>query len=139
MRKASSRSSAWRGAKAALGERRLQRLGFRIGGPAAGQRRVEPVEHRELLVRRELRMVGDVVGGAHEAIEGEDRPAMLRLDQPRGDGKILVAVALAGAGFGRGDHQPAVPPAEAAAWKRPFHAPPRPRQCWIADSSVKAV
>src|SRR5712691_7423419 len=28
---------------------------------------------------------------------------------------------------------------QAAAWKRPFHSPPRPRQKWIAEATVAAV
>jgi hypothetical protein len=40
-------------------------------------------------------VVGDVVGDAHELIERQDDAAMARIDQPRGDGKVLVAMAFA--------------------------------------------
>jgi hopene-associated glycosyltransferase HpnB len=58
------------------------------------------------LVRRELlpgigrRVIGDIVGRAREAIEGEDRRAQLGAHQPRGHRKILVPVPLAGGEVG---------------------------------------
>jgi hypothetical protein len=62
---------------------------------AAEQARLERLEVRELVVGRKSRMVGDVVGGAHEVVEGENRSAVLRPDQERGHRKVLVAVPLA--------------------------------------------
>ena len=92
MRKAVSRSWAWRGDSAA------RRKAARSATPSASlvvlaeQRALQPVEQRELLVRRKRRVVGDVVGGAHEIVEGQNDAAMARMDQPRRDGKILVAM-----------------------------------------------
>ena len=63
-------------------------------------------------------MVGDIVGGAHEAIEGEDRTAPLLAEQPRGDGKILVPGAFAGKGLTHRRH--ARPVSRIGAWIRPF-------------------
>src|SRR5262245_29757040 len=40
-------------------------------------------------------MIGDVVGGADEIVEGKDQRAVPRMDDPRGDRKILVTVRLA--------------------------------------------
>ena len=91
----SSRSCAWRGGSAALGERARSRTASGIVVAAAEQVRFQPVEQRELLVGRERRMIGDVVGDAHEFVEGQDDAAMARVDEPRRDRKVLVAVALA--------------------------------------------
>jgi hypothetical protein len=44
-------------------------------------------------------VVGDVVGAAHELIEGEDQRAVARLDEPRRYRKIFVAVGLVGPKF----------------------------------------
>ena len=63
-------------------------------------------------------MIGDVVGGAHEAIEREDRTAPLLAQKPRGDGKILVPMALAGKGLAHRRH--ARPVSRIGAWIRPF-------------------
>lgn len=55
---------------------------------------IERVQEIELFLRAERGMIGDVVGGANEIIEGEDRRAMTRRDQKGGDGKIFVAMGL---------------------------------------------
>jgi hypothetical protein len=89
----------------ALGERAAQRGGFRIVGTLAGQRVGEAVEERDLLLRRQAGIVGDVVAGPDEVVEVEDRAAVARMDQVRGDRKILVAVPLAGARLGGGGHR----------------------------------
>ncbi len=84
----------------ALVELRPQRDADRIVVAAAEQGRLQPVEQRELLRRRQRGMVGDVVGGAHEIVEREDRRAVARMDEPRGHRKILVPMALARSRFG---------------------------------------
>src|SRR5262245_45769974 len=80
-------------------------------------------------------MIGDVVGGAHEFIEGENGRAMARMDEPRGHGKILVPMALARSRFGGIDHHPSA----TLACTRPFHLPPCPRIYCRAESIVKSV
>jgi hypothetical protein len=50
-------------------------------------------------------MIGDVVGGPDEIVEGENQRPVTRMDDPRRDRKILVAVGLAGSQFARGGHQ----------------------------------
>ena len=40
-------------------------------------------------------MVRDVVGGAHELVEGQDGAAVTRRNEMRRDREILVAMALA--------------------------------------------
>ena len=71
----------------------------RLGVAAPGQR---VGEHRRaassFVSGVSSRMVGDVVGGADEAIEGQDRPRRCAREQPRGDREVLVPVALAGRG-----------------------------------------
>jgi len=86
----------------------------------------------KLLVRIGGRMIRDIIGGSRKAVEGHDRAAMLRLKQDRSDGKILVAMPLAG---GEIDHVRAHRPTAACA--RPFHMPPRPRPCCQADRIVQ--
>jgi hypothetical protein len=41
-------------------------------------------------------MIGDVVGGADEIVEGQDRLAVARRNEKGGDREILIPVALAG-------------------------------------------
>ena len=60
--------------------------------------------------------------------------AMARVDEDGRDGKILVRVALAGTQRGGG-----LAHARVIAWARPFHIPPRPRQCCNAESKVNQV
>ena len=95
-----------------------QGLGLRVGRPASAERVVETIEQRELLVGRQIGMVGDVVGRSRETIVGEDRRAPLLAQEPGGDGKILVAAGLAGKSLCRRRHDR--PPSLAGAWKRPF-------------------
>ena len=64
-------------AQAALGKLKPQRLGLVGRRSTSGQRIVEIVEKLKLRLRRQGRVIGDIVGGAHEAIEGEDRTAPL--------------------------------------------------------------
>ena len=63
---------------------------------AAEQARFQAVEVAKLLGLAKARMVGDVVGDAHELVEGQDGAAVPRLDQPRGHREILIPRALAG-------------------------------------------
>ncbi len=72
-------------------------------------------------------IVGDIVGSAREAIEGMDMHAQIAANEERADGKILVALALARR---RLDRQ------RLCHCTRPFHSPPRPRQCRHADAIV---
>jgi hypothetical protein len=71
-----------------------------------------------------MRMVGDVIRGASEAIEVQNRLAQARRDEKRGDGKVFALLGLARFDADSGDHCLA-----ASAWLRPFHSPPLPRQC----------
>ena len=50
-------------------------------------------------------MIGDIVGGADEIIEGKDQRPVARMDDPRRHRKVLVAVRLAGSQFGCGGHR----------------------------------
>ena len=81
--------------QAAFGERRAQPHGFRVVVALPEQVRFQPVELLELLALAQRRVVGDIVGDAHELVERQDDAAMARIDQPRRDGKILVAMAFA--------------------------------------------
>jgi hypothetical protein len=53
------------------------------------------VKMGKFLVRLERRVVGDVVSGADEFIEGQNGGAMLRFDQYGCDREILVPVTFA--------------------------------------------
>ncbi len=105
--------------QAAFGQRRAQPHGLRIAVALPQQIRFQPVELRELLALAQRRVVGDVVGDAHELVERQDDAAVTRIDQPRGDGKILVAMAFARTQFAGGTHV-------AFACTRPFQLPPLP-------------
>jgi hypothetical protein len=61
-------------------------------------------------------MIGDIVGRSHEIVKREDKCPMARMNDPRRDRKILVAVSLAGSQFARGGHQ------ELATFFRASHA-----------------
>jgi hypothetical protein len=50
-------------------------------------------------------MIGDIVGGPDEIVEAENQRAVTRMDDPRRDRKILVAVGLAGSQVARTGHQ----------------------------------
>src|SRR5262249_25041625 len=83
---------------------------------------------------RRRRMVGDVVGGTREAVEGEDGRAQLAAHEHRRDGEVLVAMALAGS-EGRSPRHAS----PAMACMRPFHNPPRPRPTSTADWPVTSI
>ncbi len=89
---------------AARGERPAQADSdiLRLAGP--GEFGLEQIQQPQLLVARQARMVGDVVGGAHEIVEGEDQRPMLGADDPGRDRKVLVPVCLAGSQIARGGH-----------------------------------
>ena len=78
MRNAASRSWACRGDELCASQRGAQprRDGVRLA--AAEQVGFERIQMGELLGARQRRVVRDVVGGADELVEGEDRRAMLR-------------------------------------------------------------
>jgi hypothetical protein len=125
------------GRETVLAELEPQRLSLRIGRAAAAERCVKTVEKGKLALRRKGGMIGDVIGRSHEPIERQDRAATLGADEPRRDGKVLVAVGLAGAGLAGIGH--AGPASRIGAWIRPFQYPPRPRQYCSAESNVKAT
>jgi len=101
----------------------------------AEERVLQAIQMVELVLLGQRRVVGDVVRRAHEIVERQDSGAVARMDEPRGDGKILVAVALARSQFGGARHF--IP--DALAWTRPFHSPPFPRACWKAESRVNTM
>ena len=129
----------------ALGERRAQTHRRHILAVLADEARAEPVEEPKLLFRRKRRMVGDVVGGANEIVECQNRAAMARMDEKRRDRKVLVPVSFSRAPVGRVGHARIVHrgsetlplcrlasctlPSWRLACARPFHMPPRPRAC----------
>src|SRR5207253_10554829 len=91
---------------------------------------------RKLVRRRQRRMIGNIVGGAHELVEREDRRAVARLNQPRRHGKILIPVPFARSRLGgSSDHHGS----DTLACMRPFQLPPRPRTYWWAESRVKSM
>ena len=49
-------------------------------------------------------MVGDIVGGTHEIVEGKNQRAMTRMNDPRRDRKILIAVGLTRPQFASSNH-----------------------------------
>ncbi len=122
------------GRHATLGQRRAQRQGISLRVAAAEQGFFHPVEQCEFFCRHQARMIGDVIGHAREAIEGENDAAMTRADEAGGDGEILVAMALARSNSARRAHGAPAP----GAWARPFHIPPRPLPCCQAESMVKS-
>ena len=79
----------------ALRELFAQRHGLGIAIAGAVEIGLELIEQGEFLVGLELGVVGDVVRRAHEVIEGEDRRAVARMDEPGRHRKILIPVRLA--------------------------------------------
>ena len=118
--------------KTRLGKRAPQgdRIGRRIGLP----RRVslERVEKRELVAFGQRGMIGSIVGCPGKPIECEYRRPKARSNQQRRDGKILIVLGFAGLELDAGAHR-----FSGRDCARPFHMPPRPRQCWYAESTVK--
>jgi hypothetical protein len=62
-------------AQASLGELKPQGLGFVSRRPAPRKRIVEIIKKLKLRLWRQSRVIGDIVGRTHEAIEAEDRTA----------------------------------------------------------------
>jgi len=79
----------------ALDQRCPQPHRGRIGIVVAGEAGIEAIEQRELLLRRQRGVIGNVVGGAHEIVERKDRSAMARVNKPGRHRKIFVPVTLA--------------------------------------------
>ena len=110
----------------ARSELRTQGDTDRVVIAAAKQCRLEPVEQRKLVLRRQHGVVRDIVRGADKFVECEDRRAVARMNQPRRHGKVFVPMALARARFDRSNHRDF----DTLACTRPFQAPPRPRTYW---------
>jgi len=91
------------------GAHRARRRRVRVIGVGAG-RAFEHVGHalqpRHLVLRRQLRIVGDVVADAREPVERVDMGPQVAPDQPRADREILVLPALARRGLDRGHASP---------------------------------
>ena len=64
----------------AICEVRAQGDAGRISVALAEQGRLESSDERKLLPRRKRRVIGNVVGGAHEVVERQDWPTMARID-----------------------------------------------------------
>ena len=103
MRKASSRSSAWRG-EAARPRGRAQRLGLRDRRRRAGQRRLEA--GRGARASRPARSAGWSATSSAARTKRRRRGSARdgARQQPRGDGEILVAMALPERASRRRDH-----------------------------------
>jgi hypothetical protein len=56
---------------------------------------LEAIELGKFFGFAQVCVIGDVVGHADELVERQDDAAMARVDQPRRNGEILVAVTLA--------------------------------------------
>ena len=108
------------------GELGAQRKRRRRASTAAEEGGLQAVEQVDLLLRGKIRMIGDVVGAAYEIVEGKNRHAMARRNEPRRDEKILVAVAFTGPKVA-GIHYCAPFTFDCT---RPFHNPPRLRAYW---------
>src|SRR4029453_11356902 len=63
-----------------------------VGLPKKGV--LERIEAREFFLLRQMRMVGDVIRGASEAIEVQNRLGQARLQEKKGGGKIFARVRL---------------------------------------------
>jgi hypothetical protein len=95
--------------KAKRGQQILRVLGrepARVQSPAQPYRRrvviigasettIQPIEQCELLRRRQRGMVGDIVGGADEIVECEDRLAMARVNEKGRHREVFIPVSLA--------------------------------------------
>src|ERR1019366_8817471 len=79
--------------------------GLRLAVALAQQFGLEQIEISELVARPERCMIGDIVGGPDKIVECEDQRPVPRMNDPRRDRKVLVAVSLAGSQFARGGHQ----------------------------------
>ena len=90
------------GGGAGLGEARAHRgRRRRIVARCAIEDFAHAVEPLHLIVGRQQRVVGDIVGVAGEAVESVDMDPQILADQKRPDREILVAPAFARRGFER--------------------------------------
>ncbi len=80
--------------KTARGEHCAKRNGFGRGLGLAEKAQLHLVEKIELFFRTRGSVVGDIVGGAREAIEAENDGAVARMNDPGRDGEVFVAMAL---------------------------------------------
>jgi hypothetical protein len=80
----------------------MQRHGRGDGGVPCEERGLHAIEARDLLLRRDRAGIRDIVGLAHEAVEGEHLGPVGGGEDERRDGKILVARGLGGGRGGRG-------------------------------------
>ena len=89
-----------------LRQRAPQIDGLGLAVALAQQFGFEQIEIGELVAARaSVGMIGDVVGGPDEIVERQDQRPVARMNDPRRDRKVLVAVSLAGSQFARGGHQ----------------------------------
>ncbi len=109
-----------------------QRNAHRIGIALAEEARFQPLDQIELLLRRKRRVIGDVVGRAHELVESEDGAPVTGMNEPRCHREVLVPMALARARVCGSDHCGS----DILACTRPFQLPPRPCIYWYAESRV---
>src|SRR5258708_68076 len=65
---------------------------------------LEQVEIAELVFFVQRRVVGDIVGSPDKIVERQDQRPMARMNDPRRNRKILVAVSLAGSQFACARH-----------------------------------
>src|SRR3981081_1963427 len=79
--------------------------GFWLGVALAQQFGFEQIEKPKLVALTEGRMVGDIVGRSDKIVERKDQRPMARMNNPRRDRKVLVAVSFAGSQFARAGHQ----------------------------------
>src|ERR1700689_435244 len=115
-------------------KRMFERHSLVRGNAFSGEAFLHVVEEPKFLLCRSRRVICDVVCSAGEAIKRKHSAAVFGRDQNRGDGEILVLVTLAGL-----QCMCSVGHALFIAWARPFHIPPRPRQCCRAEAKVKTV
>ena len=83
------------GREIALGSASRSRTATRSSVIGAEEAAFEAIEQRELLLRLQHRVIGDIVGDADEIIERQDRAAMARRNEKRRHREILVPVAFA--------------------------------------------
>ena len=99
----------------------IDRLGLAVA--LAQQFGFEQIEKPELFALTERGMIGDIVGGPDEIVERENQRPVTRMDDPRRDRKVLVAVSLAGSQFARAGHQELATFAGNSGFARRRHCP----------------
>ena len=88
-----------------LRQRAAEIDGFRLAFAFAQQFGFHQVEMAELVALGERGMIGDIVSGSDEIVKRENQRPVTRMDDPRRDRKVLIAVGLAGSQFARTGHQ----------------------------------